>query len=68
MYAEPIRIVQVHYPKAAMHAVGGAIALVPLLLPSVRDIFALAIVVGGSMLVNITQAFIISPGSRHSPR
>ena len=47
MYAEPIRIVQVHYPKAAMHAVGGAIALVPLLLPSVRDIFALAIVVGG---------------------
>ena len=49
---------EVHYLKAAMHAAGGVIALTPLLLPSIRDIFALAIVVGGSMMVNVAQLVI----------
>jgi len=54
----------VHLLKASLHAVGGAIALLPLLVPAVGDFGVLTLVVSASMLFSLAQ---LTLTRRHPP-
>eukprot|EP00966_Prymnesium_polylepis_P130175 3010428-Prymnesium_polylepis.1 len=50
--------------QASLHAVGGAIALLPLLVPAVGDFGVLTLVVSASMLFSLAQ---LTLTRRHPP-